>query len=30
LENIKSMIGFPQWIMNRTRLELFYKGVNGF
>jgi predicted metalloendopeptidase len=27
-EKMKSLIGFPEWIMNRTELELHYKGVS--
>lgn len=27
-QRMKSLIGFPEWILNRTRLELHYKGVS--
>lgn len=27
---MKSLIGFPEWILNRTRLEDHYKGVSCF
>lgn len=27
-ERMKSLIGFPEWILNKTRLELYYKGVS--
>lgn len=27
-EKMKSLIGFPEWILNRTRLERHYKGVS--
>jgi predicted metalloendopeptidase len=26
-EKMKSLIGFPEWILNKTRLEMFYDGV---
>lgn len=27
-KKMKSLIGFPEWILNRTQLELHYKGVS--
>jgi predicted metalloendopeptidase len=27
-ESMKSLIGFPEWILNKTELENYYKGVS--
>jgi membrane metallo-endopeptidase-like protein 1 len=29
-ESMKSLIGFPEWILNKTELENYYKGVSKF
>lgn len=27
-QKMRSLIGFPEWILNKTQLEMHYKGVN--
>lgn len=27
-QKMKSLIGFPEWLLNQTRLELYYRGVS--